>query len=78
MENFKTLMAEVLEVETLEISDELNSFDSWDSLTMLSIIALISEEYDVELNNEEIEDSKIIEGLYELVERKREKSHIEA
>lgn len=78
MENFKILMAEVLEVETLEISDELNSFDSWDSLTMLSIIALISEEYDVELNNEEIEDSKIIEGLYELVERKREKSHIEA
>ncbi|MDB9720792.1 acyl carrier protein [Winogradskyella sp.] len=71
MKKFKTKMAEVLEVEILEINAELNSFDSWDSLTILSIIALISEEYDVELNQKQIENSKTLKGLQDLIKSKR-------
>jgi acyl carrier protein len=67
MENFEPLISEVLEVDSVEMTDELISFDSWDSLTILSIIAIVSEEYNVELGKEEIENSKTIEGLKALI-----------
>lgn len=72
MEKFKGIMAEVLEVDSIEMTDELTAFDSWDSLTILSIIAVVSDEYQVELTREEIENSLTISGLKELIEIKRE------
>lgn len=67
MENFKLLIAEVLEEETVDMNDELTAFDSWDSLTILSIIAMISDEYKVELNKEDLENSKTIKELKNLI-----------
>lgn len=72
MEKFKGIMAEVLEVDSIEMTDELTAFDSWDSLTILSIIAVVSDEYHVELTREEIENSLTISGLKELIENKQE------
>jgi acyl carrier protein len=72
MEKFKGIMAEVLEVDSIEMTDELTAFDSWDSLTILSIIAVVSDEYQVELTREEIENSLTISGLKELIEIKQE------
>ncbi len=70
MENFEPLISEVLEVDSVEMTDELISFDSWDSLTILSIIAVVSEECNVELGREEIENSNTIEGLKALIDSK--------
>lgn len=70
MENFETSIAEILEVDTIEMSDELESFDAWDSLTILSIIALCDDEYKVVLSAEEIENSETINGLKELIRSK--------
>ncbi len=71
MEDFLSLIAEILEVETAELSDELQSFEVWDSLTILSIIAICDEEYNVSLSAEEIENSDTILGLRELIESKK-------
>lgn len=71
MENFLSSIAEILEVETVELDNDLESFDEWDSLTILSIIAFCDEEYNVSLSAEEIEDSKTILGLKELIESKK-------
>ena len=68
MEKFKSIMAEVLEVDSIEMTDELTAFDSWDSLTILSIIAVVSDEYHVEFTREEIENSLTISGLKKLIE----------
>jgi acyl carrier protein len=68
MENFESLISEALEVDSVNMTDELISFDSWDSLTILSIIAVVSEEYNVELGKDEIENSKTIGGLKELID----------
>ena len=38
-------LAELLEVEQVSLNDELQSFDEWDSLTALSMIALADSEY---------------------------------
>ncbi len=70
MEDFLSLIAEILEVETVELSDELESFEVWDSLTVLSIIAICDEEYNVPLSAEEIDNSGTILGLKELIESK--------
>ncbi len=70
MENFIESISEILEEETVELSDELESFEAWDSLTILSIIAICDEEYNVPLSAEEIENSGTILGLRELIEGK--------
>lgn len=70
MEDFLTLIAEILEEESVELSDELQSFEAWDSLTILSIIAICDSEYNAPLSAEEIENSETILGLRELIESK--------
>jgi acyl carrier protein len=67
MDNFLNQMAEIMEVDSLNLTDELVSFEAWDSLTTLSIIALSDSEYNVSLTNLEIANSITIEGLYKLI-----------
>ena len=70
MENFIEAISEILEEESVELSDELESFEAWDSLTILSIIAICDAEYGVALSAEEIENSGTVLGLKELIESK--------
>ena len=70
MDNYISGISEILEVETVELSDELDSFEAWDSLAVLSIIAFCDSEYSVALSAEEIKNSDTILGLKELIESK--------
>ena len=70
MENFESSLAEILEVEAIQMSDELESFDAWDSLTILSIIAYCDSEYNLMLTTDEIENSETIQGLKNLIMEK--------
>lgn len=47
-------IAEILEEDEITIEDELNGFDEWDSLTGLSIIALVDSDYNKTLSNDQI------------------------
>ena len=67
MKNFENLISETLEVDAVGSNDELESFDAWDSLTILSIIAFCDDEYKVAFSAEEITNSKTILGLKELI-----------
>lgn len=67
MEDFLEQMAEIMEVDTLNPSDELTSFEAWDSLTTLSIIALADDDFQVSLTNAEIAEAKTIQGLHQLI-----------
>lgn len=70
MENFKTEISELLEVDNIELDDKLSSFECWDSLTILSIIALAGENYNVTLSAAEISKSNTVGGLEELIKSK--------
>jgi acyl carrier protein len=70
MENFELTIAEILEVDSVNLEDSLSSFDAWDSLTILSIIAYCDEEYKVVLSADEINNSETIHGLKELIREK--------
>jgi len=70
MDNFIENIAEVLEEDEVKLTDELEAFEAWDSLTILSIIAMADEEYEVSLLADEITEAKTIEGLQNLIKSK--------
>lgn len=70
MENFDVEIAEILEVDSVNIDDQLSAFDCWDSLTILSIIALASETYNVTINVADVNDAVTVGGLKALIQSK--------
>ena len=67
MDNFNSQIALILEVESVDLNDELKSFEFWDSLSILSIIALASETYKVEITADDVNNAKTIGGLWDLI-----------
>ncbi|MFT5754429.1 MAG: acyl carrier protein [Flavobacterium sp.] len=56
-------IAELLEVEIVNIDDKLNSFEEWDSLTAFSIIALVDSDYNKTLTNKQLKEFSTINDL---------------
>ncbi|NEW78098.1 MAG: acyl carrier protein [Gelidibacter sp.] len=71
MENFLEQMAELFEVDSVNLQDEVIAFDAWDSLTGLSIIALADDEYGITITVNDILEAKTIQGLYALFNQKK-------
>ena len=46
---------------------ELKELEEWSSLTALSVIAMIDEEYDVKIKGDDVRNSQTINDLYEIV-----------
>ena len=49
---------------------EFKALDEWSSLSALSIIAMIDDEYDVTIKGDDIRNSETIEDLFNLVKSK--------
>ena len=49
---------------------EFKALDEWSSLTALSIIAMVDEEYDITIKGDDIRDSETIEDLFNAVKAK--------
>ena len=45
MEELKTKLAEFLEVEELDVTKKFQDYEEWDSLTALTIIAMLDADY---------------------------------
>ena len=56
-------IAEILEVDSVSIQDSLNSFEEWDSLTGLSIIAMVYGDYLKNLTSEQLKNFSTIGDL---------------
>ena len=50
---------------------KFHDLDEWSSLTALSIIAMVDEEYDVTLKGDDIKNSETIEALFNLVQSRK-------
>ncbi|WP_407374837.1 acyl carrier protein [Methanobrevibacter sp.] len=64
-EQFDETDASVFTAET-----EFHELDEWSSLTALSIIAMIDDEYEVTLKGDDITKAKTINDLFETVKSK--------
>ena len=58
---------EETEASEFKAETKFHDLDEWSSLTALSIIAMVDEEYDVTLKGDDIKNSETIEALYNLV-----------
>jgi len=66
---FLETIKEALEVEDVEVKldDNLADFDSWDSISRLSLIALLDENFEVEVADAEFEETETVGDLFNLV-----------
>ncbi len=71
MDEFLTEMAEILEEDSVNPTDELKSFDSWDSLAGLSVLAMADANFGVNLSAQEIQRAVTVEDLYQLIIAKK-------
>lgn len=67
MEKIYEELAELLEVDSVKDEEVLADFECWDSLTVLSIIALASENYGKTLLAKDVNEARTVGGLVALL-----------
>ena len=70
LENFAEQFDDT-ESSEIQADTEYRELDEWTSLTALSIIAMIDDEYDVQLKADEMRKTQTIQELFDLVKSKK-------
>lgn len=73
MDQFYERLAVVVEEDAVKPDDVLAEFEQWDSLTALSVVAMIEENYQVNLSAEDLAGARTASALEALVASKRTK-----
>jgi acyl carrier protein len=67
MDHFVERVAEILEVDQLKGSDVLADFAQWDSLSVLSVVAMADACYGADLAALDIQTAGTVQDLWDLV-----------
>jgi len=70
IENFKEILDEPEEINLLP-ETSFKDIDEWDSLTNLSLMAMVDSDYNIKLNADEINESKTLLDLFALIKSKQ-------
>lgn len=57
-----------LDSGTIREDDELESFEEWDSVTALSIIAMVDEKFHKTLSGEQLKKAKLVKDIIAMME----------
>ena len=68
---FYQRLAEILDVEDVKPENALSDFDEWDSLSILSVLAMADSKYSVTIRADEIRSVKTAAELADLVAAKQ-------
>ena len=68
---FYEQLSEILDVEQVKPEDVLKDFEAWDSLAILSVLAMADSKYGVSIKAEEIRSVASAADLVNMVEAKR-------
>lgn len=60
-----------IEDRELSLSDEFRKYDEWNSLTYLSVIAMLDEEYGIQIEEDEFKQLRTIGDLLNTVKAKQ-------
>jgi acyl carrier protein len=71
MSDFFAKIAGILEVGAVQDGDDLKAFPQWDSLAVLSVIAMLDADYGVNLKAADIQQLKTVGQLWAVVESKK-------
>lgn len=71
MDKFIELFKETLEIEDHAVyaNDEFRSYDEWDSIAYISLIAMIDEEYGIQIAEADFKKLRTIEDLFNVVSK---------
>tara|TARA_B110001450_G_scaffold255901_1_gene284665 strand:+ start:1686 stop:1913 length:228 start_codon:yes stop_codon:yes gene_type:complete len=73
MENrIKNVMAAVFEISIEDINEESSpdSIDNWDSLNLMNLVVSLEEEFDIELDDDEIAEMLNFKLIVEIIKEK--------
>ena len=70
MDTFYKNLAVCLEVDAVQPGDVLRDFDVWDSLTALSILAMVFRDFKITVSADELRASITAGDLWNVVHRK--------
>lgn len=59
-----------IDVDTLSAETNFRNLDEWSSLVALSVMAMVDDEYEVELKADEMRKTNTIQELFDLVNSK--------
>jgi acyl carrier protein len=71
MTEFLEKIAAILEVECVSDTDDLKAFPQWDSLSVLSVIAMLDASYGVNLRAADFGPVKTAGDLWKIVQSKK-------
>ena len=71
MNEFLTKIASILEVDNVKETDELKAFPQWDSLSVLSVIAMLDASYGVNLHATDFGPIRTVGELWNLVQARK-------
>jgi acyl carrier protein len=71
MNEFLAKIASILEVGAVRETDELKAFPQWDSLSVLSVIAMLDASYGVNLRATDFGPIKSVGDLWALVQSRK-------
>lgn len=74
MQDFIKKFAEAVELDSVEYLEENTKFrelDEWSSLTVLSVIAMLDEEYDIQIENADFKKLLTISDIVQFIESQK-------
>lgn len=71
MNEFLQKLAECLDVGAISSADVITDLPEWDSLSVLSVIAMLDSTYKVNLVAQDLRDVKTASDLWDLVQARR-------
>lgn len=66
LENFKNQLADVDGI-SINVETKFRELDSWDSLTALSVLLMINEEYNVEISDSELRECQTVNDIFKII-----------
>lgn len=70
-ENFIDLLKEVFEIDEVKFEDTFRDYDTWDSLTNISLIAMLDDEYEVIIDTKDFSNIITVRELHEEVIKRK-------
>lgn len=67
MENLVNDLKEFLEVEELDLNAQFVDYEEWDSLSVLSVLALLDSDYGINMTRKDVESFPSIAAFVEYV-----------
>lgn len=69
MDKFIDILADALEMDSTDIkaNDKFREYEEWDSLAVLSVIAMIKQNYGITIPRKEFDSLLTVEDLYNYI-----------